>query len=46
MFLIAIIPFGKMWHAFASPIEILLDASEKQGKLEAEAAAHYSLSRS
>lgn len=46
MFLIAIIPFGKMWHAFASPVEILLDASEKQGKLEAEAAAHYSLSRS
>jgi heterodisulfide reductase subunit E len=45
MFLIAIIPFGKMWHAFASPIEILIDASEKQGKHEAEAAAQYSLSR-
>ncbi len=45
MFLLAIIPFGKMWHAFASPIEILLDASEKQGRHEAEAAAQYSLSR-
>lgn len=45
MFFIAIIPFSKMWHAFASPIEILLDASEKQGKHEAEVAAHYSLSR-
>lgn len=45
MFFIAIIPFSKMWHAFASPIEILLDASEKQGKNEAEAAVHYSLSR-
>jgi nitrate reductase gamma subunit len=45
MFFIAIIPFSKMWHAFASPIEILLDASEKQGRHEAEAAAHYSLSR-
>ena len=45
MFFIAIIPFSKMWHAFASPIEILLDASEKQGRHEAETAAHYSLSR-
>jgi nitrate reductase gamma subunit len=45
LFFIAIIPFSKMWHAFASPIEILLDASEKQGKHEAEVAAHYSLSR-
>jgi hypothetical protein len=36
-----------MWHAFASPIEIILDASEKQGKHEEElAAAHYSASRS
>jgi len=45
MVFIAIIPFSKMWHAFASPIEILLDASEKQGRHEAEAAAQYSLSR-
>ncbi len=45
LFLIAIIPFGKMWHAFASPIEILIDASEKQGKHEAETAAHYFVSR-
>lgn len=46
LFLIAIIPFGKMWHAFASPIEILLDASEKKGRHESDASAQYSLSRS
>ena len=47
MLFIALIPFSKMWHAFASPIEIILDASEKQGKHEEEvAAAHYSVSRS
>jgi nitrate reductase gamma subunit len=32
MFFIAYIPFSKTWHVFASPIEILLDASEKKGK--------------
>ncbi|MCX5895732.1 MAG: respiratory nitrate reductase subunit gamma [Proteobacteria bacterium] len=37
MFFIALIPFSKMWHAFASPIEVLLDASEKAGKHEADA---------
>jgi nitrate reductase gamma subunit len=47
MLFIALIPFSKMWHAFASPIEIMLDASEKQGKHEEEvAAAHYTVSRS
>jgi nitrate reductase gamma subunit len=45
MLFIALIPFSKMWHAFASPLEIMLDASEKQGKHEEElAAAHGSVS--
>ncbi len=45
MVFIALIPFSKMWHAFATPLEILLDASEKQVKNETEAtAAHYSVS--